>query len=404
MSDTQWSSVLGICLSLLAPAEEESVPRRQALGRLLLETVVADRDYPSGDLSTMDGYAVSAERHETYQVSGENRPGNGPGEPLAPGTARRIFTGAELPLHAVRVIPQEMTNRDDVVLAVHSHPTATYTRSAGCEAMAGNAILGPGVRITPVSLSILATVGATSIRVARQPTVAHIVTGDELVDPDSASSIGSRIRDSNSELVASTLHLAGYAVTHHRRISDDKDILIAAIEEAARSCGVLLISGGASVGDHDYARAALESAGFHFEIESVHLRPGKPLGIARRQHQWAFALPGNPVSHLVALHLFVIPLLRGIEGEKRVEPKLLGGILREAPSAGTPRRPTFWPATAVVAGSTFHLHACRFLSSGDLIGIAEANALLFLEVDVAIPAAGTPVRFIPLNFYGATQH
>jgi molybdopterin molybdotransferase len=345
----------------------------------------------------MDGYAVSGERHEAYKVSGENRPGNGPGQPLDHGTARRIFTGAELPLRAVRVIPQEMTSRDEDVLRVQSHPAASYIRPAGQEGKKSVAILRPGTRISPVTLAILATVGSTSIRVATRPSVAHIVTGDELVDPDSASSIGSQIRDSNSGLVASTLHLAGYAVTHHRRVGDDREILIAAIEEAANDCEVLLVSGGASVGDHDHARTALESAGFRFEIESVNLRPGKPLGIARRHHQWAFALPGNPVSHLVALHLFVIPLLRGLEGEKGVEPKLVEGILQQAPPTGAPRRPTFWPATAMVTGGIFHLNACRFLSSGDLIGIAETNALLFLEADVDIPASGSTVRFIPLN-------
>jgi molybdopterin molybdotransferase len=298
------------------------------------------------------------------------------------------------------VIPQELTSREEAVLTVHSYPAATYTRRAGCEGKTGDAILRPGVRISPVALAILATVGTTSIRVARRPCVAHIVTGDELVDPDSTSSIGSRIRDSNSELVASTLQRAGYTVTHHRRVGDDRHILIAAIEEAAKHGDFLLISGGASVGDHDYARSALESLGFHFEIETVNLRPGKPLGIARRHNQWAFALPGNPVSHLVALHLFVIPLLRALEGEKKVEPKFVEGILQQTPPAGAPRRPTFWPATAAVTGKTFHLNACRFLSSGDLIGIAATNALLFLEGDVDIPASGSTVPFLPLNFDG----
>lgn len=403
MNDIRWSSVLDTCLALLSPPREERVARREALGRLLLETVVADRDYPSGNLSTMDGYAVSDEQRDTYQVAGENRPGSGSGQPLEQGTARRIFTGAELPLHAARVIPQEMTSRNEVTLKVNSHPTATYVRPAGSEGKKDNVVLCPGTRISPVTLAILATVGTTRIRVAKRPRIVHIVTGDELLDPDSASLIGSLIRDSNSDLVDATLHRAGYAVAHHRRIDDDQNILTAAIEEAAKECDLLLVSGGASVGDHDYTRVALESVGFHFEIHGVHLRPGKPLGIARRQNQWAFALPGNPVSHLVALHLFVIPLLRGLEGEKSVESQFVEGILQEAPSTGVPRRPTFWPARAVVKNGAFHLSACRFLSSGDLIGIAKTNALLFLEADVDIPASGTTVRFIPLNFDCNTQ-
>ena len=403
MNEISWSSVLEICLPLLSPPEEEQVARGEALGRLLLETVVADRDYPSGNLSTMDGYAVSDEQRETYQVAGENLPGSGSGQPLEPGTARRIFTGAELPLHATRVIPQEVTSREGTSLRVHSHPVPAYIRTAGSEGKKDDAILLPGTRISPVTLAILATVGTASIRVAKRPSIAHIVTGDELIDPDSASLVGSLIRDSNSGLVDATLHQAGYAIAQHRRIDDDKHILTAAIEEAATECDLSLISGGASVGDHDHTRAALESVGFHFEIHSVHLRPGKPLGIARRQNQWAFALPGNPVSHLVALHLFVIPLLRALEGEKAVKPKFMEGSLQERPSTGVPRRPTFWPARIVVKNGAFHLYACRFLSSGDLIGIAETNALLFLEADVEVPASGATVRFVPLNFDCNTQ-
>ena len=397
MNHTPWSSVLDTCLALLSPPGEEQIARREALGRLLLETVVADRDYPSGNLSTMDGYAISDERRDTYRVAGENRPGSGPGEPLEQGTARRIFTGAELPAQATRVIPQEMTSRDEAALKIQSYPSATYIRTAGSEGRRGDVVLRPGTRISPVTLAILATFGTTSIRVAKRPRVAHIVTGDELTDPNSALSIGSLIRDSNSDLVESTLHAASYSVALHRRVRDDRNALIAAIEEATKESDLLLVSGGASVGDHDYTRAALEAIGFHFEIHSVHLRPGKPLGVARRRNQWAFALPGNPVSHLVALHLFVVPLLRGLESEKIVEPEFVEGILQQAPSTGVPRRPTLWPARAVVKSGAFHLHACRFLSSGDLIGIARANALLFLEADIDIPASGTTVRFIPFN-------
>lgn len=396
MTDTPWSSVVNSCRALLRPPVTERIARQASIGRLLLETIVSDRDYPSGDLSTMDGYAVSEELLDLYRVHGENRPGCGPGPSLEPGTARRIFTGAALPQGATRVIPQEMISREEDSLKIISMPAATYLRSAGSEIREGVPVLHPGTRITPIELSILATLGVSEVCVAQRPVIGHLVTGDELADPDSPLT-GSMIRDSNSALVECSLRNAGYSVSHHQRVGDDESALTTAIDLAAKTCDFLLVSGGASVGDHDYARVALQALGFEFVVHGVHLRPGKPIGIARRNHQWGIALPGNPVSHLVALELFVIPILRGLEGEMSFSPTFLEGVVEQPPTTGVPRRPTFWPATVVVREGGFHLRASRFLSSGDLIGIAGANALLYLEQDADVPGTGAKVPFIFLN-------
>lgn len=269
-------------------------PPREGAGRLLLEPVMADRDYPNGDLSTMDGYAIAEDREETYRIVGENSPGHGPGSPLERGTARRIFTGAELPQGASRVVPQELTSRDGDRLTIHSYPDAIFIRRNGSEAKKGEFILDPGVRIGSVEQSLLATVGVSGVRTAVRPRVIHIVTGDELTDPDSPSP-GLLIRDSNSDLVAATLLRAGYDLAAQLRIGDNREHTIQAVAESAKECDLLLLSGGASVGDHDHARAALEAAGFQFQTHGVNLRPGKPVGIARRETQWAIVLPGNPV-------------------------------------------------------------------------------------------------------------
>jgi molybdopterin molybdotransferase len=396
MKDFPWSPALNACLALLPPPKSEEVSRQNALGRLLLESILADRDYPSGDLSMMDGYAVSEDVQETYLIAGENSPGCGPGRPLDPGTVRRIFTGAELPQSATRIVPQELTSREGDRLKIDSYPDTAFIRPQGSESRKGEPILEPGIRVSPVEQSLLAAVGVASIRVAIRPRVAHIVTGDELIDPDS-SSPGSSIRDSNSDLVATTLLIAGYLLAGHRRVGDSREILTTAVQETAEECDLLLISGASSVGDHDHARVALESAGFHFETHGVNLRPGKPLGIARRGNQWAIALPGNPVSHLVALHLFVIPILRGLEGAKNIEPEFIEGILEQTLATEVPRRPTFWPATARLKNGAFHLSPRRFLSSGDLIGIAHANALVFLPAGMAIPPSGARIPFLSLN-------
>jgi molybdopterin molybdotransferase len=225
-----------------------------------------------------------------------------------------------------------------------------------------------------------------------------------LMDPDSSfpgahlgAPPGTSIRDSNSELVKATLARRGYDLASQVRIGDDRDHTIQTVAESAKQTDLLLVSGGASVGDHDHARTALEAAGFHFLVHGVNLRPGKPVGIARRGNQWAIALPGNPVSHLVSLQLFVIPILRGLEGETKVEPQFIEGTLQTSPSAEVPRRTTLWPAIANLKNGRINLVPHRFLSSGDLIGIAGVNALILFPEGVGIPSAGAKALFLPLD-------
>ena len=164
----------------------------------------------------------------------------------------------------------------------------------------------------------------------------------------------------------------------------------------AQKCDVLLISGGASVGDHDHARPSLEAAGFTFLAHGLHVRPGRPVGIARRGEQWAFALPGNPLSHLVVLRLLVVPILRACCGETNVEPQLIRATLDGELSKEVPRRDTFWPASITVIDGQLRARPGRFLSSGDLIGTAGINGFVHLPVGKPVPGPGEPIDILPL--------
>jgi molybdopterin molybdotransferase len=391
-----WQTVLRSCLRQVAPPGTETVARGRALGRLLTQTVAADRDYPAGNLSMMDGYAIGDASSEIFRVEGENRPGSGPGSPLAAGTARRIFTGAELPGGATRVIPQEMINREGDAMRVSEYPGTKFVRERGCEGRKGETVLASGLRLGAVEISILASLGVEKVKVGVRPRVAHLVTGDEVMAAGERGEPGPRIRDSNSDLVAAVLKNVGQTVVAHRRVHDDREAACRIVREMASTCDVLLISGGASVGDHDHARAALESARFDFEAHGLDVRPGKPVGLARRDKQWAVALPGNPVSHLVALHLFVLPLLLALEGAAETEPRLVRGILAENLTADAPRRDTFWPASMTITDGVGHVAPRRFLSSSDLLGIAGANALLNLPAGQAVPKKGDEIFFLSL--------
>ena len=388
--------VLRQCLAHVESPLVESVSRRQAAGRVLAQNIRADRDYPAAHLSMMDGYAVGFEQRESYSIEGDNLPGAGPGESLPEGSARRIFTGAELPSGGRRVLPKEVVLVEAGTIRVQEWPASVYIRPQAQEARQGDVVLDGGAVLGPVELSILASLGCIEVGVFARPRIGHLVTGDEIVSADLALPEG-KLRDSNSDLVAVALGAhGGFEIAMHERVSDDRELVFQRVSEMAGVCDFLLISGGASVGDHDHARAALEAAGFQFVAHRLNLRPGGPAGVARRGKQWAFALPGNPLAHLVVLRLLVVPLLQACAGGKNVEPELLRGILNGPLPDEPVGRETFWPAKAVLREGEVHLHPGRFLSSGDLIGVAGMNALIHLPSEIPVPALNDPVYFLPL--------
>ena len=295
-----------------------------------------------------------------------------------------------------RVIPQELVTRDGDKLRINEWPDALFVRARGHEALRGDRVLAAGVRLGPVEIAVLATVGCRDIPVVRRPSVFRLGTGDEVVSPDEPLPVG-KIRDSNGDLIEGLLRREGLSLFGQARVSDDRDSTFAAIREAADACDFLLVSGGASVGDHDHARPALEAAGFAFLAHGLHLRPGRPVGIARRGAQWAVALPGNPLSHLVILRLLIVPLLRACSGETDVEPHLLRGTLAGDINDAAPKRDTFWPAVITIRDGALSAQPGRFFSSGDLIGTVGINGFINLPVGQPVARIGESVDILPLS-------
>jgi molybdopterin molybdotransferase len=392
--NTSWREVLRECLALAKLMSTERIERGATLGRVLTDDLRADRDYPSADLSMMDGYAIGTETVESYSVDCENTPGAGAGAPLAAGIARRIFTGAELPFRATRVVPQELVRREGDTIFITEWPDTDFVRPRGREARRGDFVLKKGTRIGPVEQALLATVGCKEVTVAKVR-VMHLTTGDEIVSPDEPLPEG-KIRNSNFDLIDGLLHSAGFYLSGRGTSPDVLEDVLHSINLIASKCDVLLISGGASVGEHDFTRRALEQAGFTFLAHGLHVRPGRPVGIARRGEQWAFALPGNPLSHLVVLRLLVLPILRACSGETNVEPQLVRATLDGEFKKDVPRRDTFWPASITVSDGQLRARPSRFLSSGDLIGTAGINGFAHLPVGKLVPAPGEPIDILPL--------
>jgi molybdopterin molybdotransferase len=211
--------------------------------------------------------------------------------------------------------------------------------------------------------------------VTRQARVVHFATGDELIPPEQTPK-GAQVRDCNSILISSLLAEQGARLVTQERVGDSLEAARAALE--GLDFDVALISGGASVGDYDFTRPMLKAAGFAILVEKVNLRPGKPLVFATRGAQLAFGLPGNPVSHWVIFQLFLAPLFAAMSGCGAGEAWRRGRFRKEFAAAPNARE-TYWPARAEFEGGEYRLHPLRFVSSGDIAGLAGANALVKIE-------------------------
>lgn len=369
------------------------VPLSTARGRILCRDARADADSPPFDAAAMDGYAARrADLGQPLRLVGEAQAGAGFSGPLCPGDCVRILTGAPVPAGADCVVKQEDAIREGCSVRVQRGDGPGFVRRRGENRRAGDLVVPAGTRLGPPELAALAAHGVNEPEVTRAPRCLHLATGNELVPPDQIPA-GAQIRDSNSTLIEHLLARQNALLAGHARVKDD----LTAARQALRSLpghDVLLISGGASVGDHDFARPLLRSLGYELHFERVNLRPGKPLVFASRGAQLAFALPGNPVSHWVTFHLFVAPLLQKLQtGVDPALPVLTGRLAAGSRLPPPDARRTYWPCRDTPAGGSHELTPLSLASSGDSSGLVGANALLLLTGNNLDPAQ--PVEFIP---------
>lgn len=374
--------------------EAVRLPLIAALGPVLRADARADLDSPPFDASAMDGYAARrADLGPPLRVIGESIAGGGFAGTVGPGECVRILTGAPVPAGADCVVKQEDVVRDGSVIRAQRADGPTYIRRRGENRHAGDIVVPAGTRLRAPELAALASAGITCPEVTRAPRVAHVVTGDELIPPDRVPT-GGQIRDSNSTLIAALLVGHGSDLVAQHSVGDDL-AASRAVLAGLPPHDVLLISGGASVGDRDLARPMLADLGYETVFDSVNLRPGKPLLFARRGAQLAFALPGNPVSHWVVFHLFVAPLLAALQSGLSQSPAVRTGRLAAGaqPPPADARR-TCWPSRVAWRNGGYELTPLRLASSGDSSGLAGANALWLVPAGTDL-APGQPVEFHP---------
>jgi len=315
-------------------AQTETVSTFDALGRMLAAPVTSALDVPPEDNTSMDGYALHA---ADVPVAGtelpvaQRIPAGVVGQPLARGTAARIFTGAQVPAGATAVVMQEQCEAiaGDGLGRVRVNVVprdGQWIRRRGEDVVHGSVVLHPGTRLTPQALGMAASVGAATLTVVRRPRVALFSTGDELVMPGQPLKPGA-IYNSNRFVLRGLLLAAGCEVTDLGIVPDRLDATQDAVRQAAQGHDLILTSGGVSAGEEDHIRPAVQSQGF-IENWQIAIKPGKPLafgGVRRADGTQALfmGLPGNPVSSFVNFLLAVAPVLRVMQGASGDLPQAL---------------------------------------------------------------------------------
>jgi len=327
------ADALAAILEGTAPVPEEMVALEAAYHRVLARDLAAKRTQPPQAMSAMDGYAVhaadAAQVNAKLKVIGEVAAGRPFDRALGQGEAARIFTGGVIPEGADAVVIQEDTVADGETITVTEAATpGRHIRPAGVDFHEGDLLLSAGSRLTERDLSLAASMNYPELPVRRRPKLALLATGDELVMPGSQPGPG-QIVYSNGYALRAMAQAEGAETIDLGVAADTMEATTAGIRRARETgADILVTTGGASVGDHDLVKEALEAEKVTMAFWKIAMRPGKPMMHGRLGGMRVVGVPGNPVSSYVCTLLFVVPLIRALSGRKLVhhirEPALLG--------------------------------------------------------------------------------
>ncbi len=320
--------------------DTEKVHLAKALGRVLAADVTSPLDVPGHDNSAMDGYAIRSGDTEGGSASlpvAQRIAAGHPGEPLAPGTAARIFTGAPMPQGADAVVMQEEVEVDGERIRIGRRvEPGENVRPRANDVARGDVVLQAGERLRPQMVGLLASLGIPEVEVIRRLRVALLNTGDEIIEPGQPLQEG-QIYNSNRYTLTAALQRLGCEVIDPGPVEDTLEATRTALREAAAQADLVVTSGGVSVGEEDHIRAAVEAEG-ELALWRVRMKPGKPLAFGRVGDTPFIGLPGNPVSVFVTLCLFGTPFIRIAQGRYQAFPAPMRARLTRAVERPLKRR------------------------------------------------------------------
>lgn len=367
--------------------QSEKVPLALALGRVLAEEQHSPVDVPPADNSAMDGFALnSSDRHsagERVLNISQRIPAGAVPVPLQPGTAARIFTGAEVPPGADTVVIQEQCRWDEQQVTVPPGIKANNNiRPLGQDIRRGEVVLQRGCRLKPQDLGLLASVGIASVPVYRRLKVALLCTGDELVEPGQVLPPG-HIYNSNRYTLAGQITALGFDCLDLGILADDADAIERALLEAAEVADCILTSGGVSVGEEDHVKGCVEKLG-NLSLWRLAIKPGKPLAFGDVRGVPFLGLPGNPASVFVTFAIIARPYLLKSQGASDYLPTPIPVIAGFSRPHATKRQEYLRARLVLDAGGNARAELSGNQSSGVLSTASAGNGFVIHRLGEAI--------------------
>ncbi len=390
-----FSEALRALLAIVPPAAVESVRLENAAGRVLRESVAADRPFPPFDRVMMDGFALRTADWQAgvrkYRIAGSAPAG----QPMAtlpeePGACLEIMTGAPCPAGADGIVMvEEVAETADgwVTFAESGAPEpGRFFHRAGSDAAVGAVLLQPGRFLGSREIGVAASCGRAVLDVAALPEIAVIATGDELVAVGEIPA-AHQIRQSNAHSLAAALRRAGFPSRHTGALRDDPAAAAPVMRGLLAAHRWLVLAGAVSKGGRDFVPALLADLGCELVFHGVAQRPGKPLGCWRGPAgQLVLALPGNPVSALTGLHAFLLPALAAAAGRAPEPPR---PVVMDSPPSAPPDFTQHLPVEILADGRAA---ASPTGNSGDFAGLLASAGFVTISpaTDPAAPLPFTP--------------
>lgn len=367
----------------------EKISLLDALGRVLGEDIVAERDNPPWDNSAMDGFAVrwedikqehAIQKPVTLKIVEDVPAGKMPEKAVGPGQAIRIMTGAPVPNGADTVLKVEDTEHTpDSVRVFKTEAKGANIRSQGEDVKKGERIIAKGTVIRPGEAGMLAILAKSFVFVHQRPRVAILSTGDELADLDERFS-EEKIINSNSYGIAAAVQDAG-GIPFLLGIAKDTPTALKEKISHGLTADILVLSGGVSMGDYDFTKAVFRDLGAEMNFWKLAIRPGQPLAFGKIQGKLAFGLPGNPVSSMVTFEQLVRPAMLKMSGNRSYGRPVVHAVFQEKFSKRTDRR-HFLRGVLTREEGTFKVRTTGDQGSGILTSMVKANCLIDVAVEV----------------------
>jgi molybdopterin molybdotransferase len=393
-------------LATIFPVDTQTVPIDHAATRILAEQIVATIDLPLFNNSAVDGFALhkaDLASPRTLKVVADIRAGETSEVQIQPGQAVRVMTGAPLPPGANAVVMLEDTDFElrtpsasipEMVTIKKTVQAGSNIRTRGQDLHIGDKVISVGTRLRAQEIGLLAMLGVSNVPVYRQPRLALLSSGDELL-PVEASLTPGKIHESNSLTLAALAKPEGVEVLDLGVAKDTKEDIRSRLDLAAKEkADVIISSAGVSVGAFDFVKSVIEEEG-KLEFWKVNMRPGKPLAFGNYRGIPYFGLPGNPVSAFVGFEVFVRPALEKLSGrEVKPHPHQTAFLAEPLESDG---RESYLRAIVAPENGRLTAHLTGHQGSGNIFSLVLANALLIVPSGVKSLLANSEVEIWPIQ-------